>query len=93
MVNRKRRTPATPRSTRRMLLRMIAPTSARLICREMTATLSCGRCTNGKKDSAYASTKLTASAPVEPCAVPGSDGRERGRIRLTMHYHEGSSWR
>ena len=68
-----------------MLLRMIAPTSARLICREMTATLLGGRCTNGRKDRAYASTKLTASALVDPCTAPGSDGRERGKTRLTMH--------
>ena len=83
------RTLATPRSTRRMLLRMIAPTRARLIWREITASRSCGTSTNGRKETMYASTKLTTSALVVGAASPGG---ERGRTRLTIDSTDGQCW-
>ena len=92
-----KRTPATPRSTRRMLLRMMMPTSARLTCREIAATLSCGTCTNGSTESMCASTSDTTSAFVCCGGVPSSPGvdgggGERGRTRLTIDC-EKREWR
>lgn len=84
VVQDQRRTLATPRSTRRMLLKMMAPTSARLIWREMTATLSGARCTKGRNESMYASTRLTTSA-FDVVSPPGM-GAERGSTRLTVDY-------
>ena len=83
------RTLATPRNTRRMLLRMITPTRARLIWREITASRSCGTSTNGRKETMYASTKLTTSALVVDADSPGG---ERGRTRLTIDSTDGQCW-
>ena len=70
-----------------MLLRMMTPTRAKLICREITATLSAGTCTKGRKENRYAITKLTTSAFVEVDS-PGLDEGERGIIRLKIDCHD-----
>lgn len=46
-----RLTRATPRRTSRILLRIMTPTRARLICRDMTAISSEMRCTDGRKET------------------------------------------
>lgn len=69
-----RHTLATPRNTRRILLRISIPTKARLICRETTATSSTLSCTDGKSDSAWARRMVSTSVFVR--VRDGSCARE-----------------
>ena len=71
-----------------MLPRMIAPTSARLIWRASTATVSGATRTKGRNEKRCASTRLTASALLgAAAAAPSGDAGAgaRGRTRPTMH--------
>ena len=85
-------TRATPRRTSLMLLSMMIPTSARLICRASRAICSCSRWTAGTRDNMYARKPVMKSVRGPPSSAAAAAERV-GATRLKIAWEEGSGQR